>query len=419
MVNDYKPKYIIYGVGRRLERHIDCFESDQIICFADRNHREYSDGYAGKEVIAPDNIGRYNYDIIVVSSNIYFNEILKELIFHYSVPVSSIVSMDYILRNSEPEYELLIMRIVCDFLKRYDKDGYNAFFCNAKKNYLEYIKECMYGIGIRYLFYNNELNNDLLVRNNTLYINGSLLQISTDCKIRIFVVAHKDYAELGDPVYKTNWVGDKYKEKRKNEKDEENINHLNPVINECTALYWIWKHEEDYDYIGLNHYRRYFESPMNPGVPLQKWEAYTMLKGCDVITAQAEVFEMSVKDKLGEQVCEEAFAAGINALYRIFDHRSEAERNEVNLFLDSNVIYPCQMFIMRRELMDEYCNWLFPILFELIEKVEIKDEWDAYSKRIIGFIAERLFTVWLLLKEYRIEELPILLTDNSGPYGMN
>ena len=82
-------------------------------------------------------------------------------------------------------------------------------------------------------------------------------------------------------------------------------------------------------------------------------------------------------------------------------------------------MYPYQMFIMRRELVDEYCSWLFPILFELIERVKIKDDWDAYSKRIMGFIAERLFTVWLMLTEYRIEELPVIKTDDLGPYGLS
>ena len=70
-----------------------------------------------------------------------------------------------------------------------------------------------------------------------------------------------------------------------------------------------------------------------------------------------------------------------------------------------NKFYQCNMFVTRREIFDKYCEWLFSFLIEAAETIDIS-ECDTYSARIIGFFAERMWTVWLLRQEYRIKELP-------------
>lgn len=82
--------------------------------------------------------------------------------------------------------------------------------------------------------------------------------------------------------------------------------------------------------------------------------------------------------------------------------------------MNGYMLYPCNMFITSRKIMEEYCEWLFPILLEMVEKVEIKEKWDDYSKRILGFFAERLLTVWIVQHDYKIKELPILFLDKTN-----
>ncbi|GAB7217994.1 DUF4422 domain-containing protein [Dickeya oryzae] len=65
-----------------------------------------------------------------------------------------------------------------------------------------------------------------------------------------------------------------------------------------------------------------------------------------------------------------------------------------DLIMSARYISICNMFIARREILVDYSEWLFDILFKLNDKVDIT-EYDSYQKRVFGFLAERLFNVWI------------------------
>ena len=52
------------------------------------------------------------------------------------------------------------------------------------------------------------------------------------------------------------------------------------------------------------------------------------------------------------------------------------------------------MFVMRRDLFNDYMTWMFDVLFELEKRVDITG-WDPYESRIYGFVGELLLDVWL------------------------
>ena len=55
------------------------------------------------------------------------------------------------------------------------------------------------------------------------------------------------------------------------------------------------------------------------------------------------------------------------------------------------------MLITRKEVLNDYCAWLFPILFYCEEHCEKKH--DAYQNRYIGFLAERLLSIYFIHHE--------------------
>ncbi len=69
------------------------------------------------------------------------------------------------------------------------------------------------------------------------------------------------------------------------------------------------------------------------------------------------------------------------------------------LFEKSGCYCPCNMLIARKEIFDEMCSWLFPILFTIKERCGIID--DKYQNRYPGFLAERLITLFFHFNESR------------------
>ena len=68
------------------------------------------------------------------------------------------------------------------------------------------------------------------------------------------------------------------------------------------------------------------------------------------------------------------------------------------------------MFIMRKDVMDLYCEWLFPILFELEKRLDISSYSD-YDARVFGFVSERLLDVWIDRQRIRYKEVPVFETE--------
>ena len=76
-------------------------------------------------------------------------------------------------------------------------------------------------------------------------------------------------------------------------------------------------------------------------------------------------------------------------------------------------IHIYNMFVMSSEKASEYCEWLFPILFELERRIDIT-QYDSYQKRVFGFIAERLFNVWLVYHQLTFCEIPVVNLEGEN-----
>ena len=65
------------------------------------------------------------------------------------------------------------------------------------------------------------------------------------------------------------------------------------------------------------------------------------------------------------------------------------------------------MFIMKKEILDGYCKWLFDILFELEKRIDVT-KYDTFHARYLGRISELLLDVWINTNGYKYEEIKVI-----------
>lgn len=200
----------------------------------------------------------------------------------------------------------------------------------------------------------------------------------------------------------------------------ENISRKNPYYCELTALYWAWKNLGRTDYIGLCHYRRYFD--FTPWHHQEKYVIRTeqlgksqripplkkLFKKYDMVLPVPMVFKESLKEHytkchIGEDMdlLREVVGELASDYLEAFD----------NVMDRNNKLSGYNMFLTGWECFNRYCEWLFPILFELEKRVYISD--DPYQSRIFGFMGERLLNVYCYRHRLKVKYYPIVMVDDE------
>ena len=189
----------------------------------------------------------------------------------------------------------------------------------------------------------------------------------------------------------------------------DNIAEYNDKINECTGLYWIWKNSNE-KYVGVNHYRRYFINE-DTGEIISNEELVGLLSNYDIIVAKRYNFgQKSLKKQLREDVQIADFEKVYNTFRNIFTRKQPEYIEIFDDIFASGIIIPCNMFVTSKYIMDEYCEWLFSFIIEACDDIDVT-MYDDYGRRIVGFLAERMFTIWLCNQSYTIKEMPIIVTE--------
>lgn len=161
----------------------------------------------------------------------------------------------------------------------------------------------------------------------------------------------------------------------------DNISYLNRTLNEVTAIYWAWKNYDKIgnpDYIGLNHYRRYFE------INYDKLDK--ILSKYDFIKQKHSFSKQSFYDIwLSFENRDKGF---IDNAIQICKEVNPSEGDKIENFLKGNIHRGfCNMFIMKKEDFFKYCEFLFPIVLKLPQ--------DISFGRQAGYFAELLTSYYL------------------------
>jgi len=228
-------------------------------------------------------------------------------------------------------------------------------------------------------------------------------------KVKILVPCHKPCDVYRDDVYTPIHVGraiSQYKSEMSDmigDDTGDNISEKNGSYSELTAHYWGWKNL-DCEYIGLCHYRRYLAEKIN-AVNIEQ-----LLAGKDIILRKRSVMGGCLINWLAESTClEDAYI-----FYYVLQKKMPNEKQRIeDYFWKTNILYANNMFVCKKDLFDKYAEWQFGILFEA-EKY-IRPNGYARRNRAIGYMAESLLGLYVLINNLRVRELDVvgMLGDNK------
>lgn len=231
--------------------------------------------------------------------------------------------------------------------------------------------------------------------------------------IKIAVAAHKPYPMPEDAMYLPVQAGRAIHEDLGYTGDDtgEHISEKNESYCELTVLYWSWKNL-DADYIGLCHYRRHFAN----GQLGDKWnriltepQAELLLKDTDVLLPKPRNYWIETNYS---QYAHAHHAKDLDAARAVIAEEHPAYLDAFDTVMNRTWGHRFNMLLMRRDVLDSYCSWLFDILFRLESRLDTTG-YSAYDRRVFGFIAERLLDVWLEVNHPHCRELPVVNMESQ------
>lgn len=231
--------------------------------------------------------------------------------------------------------------------------------------------------------------------------------------VKVIVAAHKPYDMPDDKMYLPIHVGAAKKKSIGYQRDDEgdNISTLNPYFCELTGLYWAWKNLPE-DYIGLVHYRRRFA--MN-GRTMKLDQLKPYLGKIKIFTPKKRWY---VIETLKSHYEHTHYPEHIEVTRKVIMDKHPDYIGSFDKVLKRRWGYMFNMMIAERGILNNYCEWLFDVLFSVFEKIDIS-EYSSFEKRYIGRISELLFNVWLQeaiitgsIRDDEIMELDVDVKEN-------
>ena len=235
-------------------------------------------------------------------------------------------------------------------------------------------------------------------------------------KVTVIIAAHKKYRMPEDAMYLPLHVGAEGKEPIGFQTDNtgDNISSLNPFFCELTGMYWAWKNL-DSDYIGLAHYRRHFSfHPHKKDVwdnVLTYDELAKYLDHIRVFTPQKRRYYI---ETLYSHYDHTHYINQLDETRKILSEKYPDYTDSFDKVVKQRWGYMFNMMIMEKSLFDDYCTWLFSLLFELRERLG-EEGLTPFHQRYYGRVSEIAFNVWLKkqiadgrIKKSQTKEIPLI-----------
>ena len=243
--------------------------------------------------------------------------------------------------------------------------------------------------------------------------------------INIFIMTHKDfYNILTNQIYKI--VADSPNQLKKKYGLKVIYSNKGKIFNksegygEMAKLYYIYelykKGNLSSKYIGLNHYRRYFNF-LDDAPDFDK-----IFENYDIILNNKSTLNISLET----QYCALHICKSLQEVIKILKEIKPEYYKTAKESLKANEIYYCNLFIMKKEDFFKYCEFIYDILLEYDRrynftyqkdiinyvKTYFPEEEIPYQMRLEGFLAERLSTIFFKHNFKKIKIFPIISIDN-------
>lgn len=225
----------------------------------------------------------------------------------------------------------------------------------------------------------------------------------------------------------------------------DNISDLNRHFSEYSVIYWAWKNQEA-DYYGLCHYRRFlsFSSKKHRASGLRQVcfdglsNATIKEAGLDDEAQMRRIIEdydmiVPYEHDVVKHDCKDNRIKNVRQFWLRY-HASYLKESEFELILEliekhnpgyyeDALEYMDQLnfrgfncFVMKKELFNEYCEYVFPMLFEFEKKCD-RTHNSTLTNRNTGYAGEWFFSIFVYHKikegKCRIKETQLVVYSDT------
>ena len=175
------------------------------------------------------------------------------------------------------------------------------------------------------------------------------------------------------------------------------ISDRNGNYSELTVTYWAWK-TRSAAYKGLCHYRRWLQlTESNIGWILEN--------EIDVILPLPYLCKLDASEQYGRYIQADDMACLLEVVFEIYPDKV----TEIREILGKNYLYNHNIVIAKEAVFDQYCEFLFSILFEVEKRMQKKgiDRQDRY----LGYLGEVLTSIYFVMNQenLRIVHAPLIV----------
>ena len=228
-------------------------------------------------------------------------------------------------------------------------------------------------------------------------------------EIALYVSCHRESEIPKHPLLRPIQVGAALAERHfpgfLYDDDGENISERNHAYCELTAQYWAWKNSNA-EYCGFFHYRRFLYPDTEARSPylIKPMATTKMLKQLGYDRFEALIRQYDLILPIREEMFVPVREHYANAQFHHKDDLLRMERIIAELYPEDAAAADAyfsgtkqvfgNIFIMRRNVFEKYCAWLFPLLEEFDHRTDMSG-WSPQEVRADGYLAERLLGVYV------------------------